>query len=279
MTQKRITDVDGNQQFEPWPDTQVHVEWGTSGAALAAARGDLVILVDVLSFSTSMSIACNRGATLFVYSQPELEAQGGRKEVARRLNAKVIGKSRHAEPGGYSLSPSSLVNCEPNLRLIMTSLNGAHCVAESGGKYPCLIGCFRNRNATADYASALLSADADSPRRVTLIACGEQWSSVSDHSAPRPGLEDWLGAGAIVAALVEHGLTASVEALAAKATFLASSNQLVDVLTDCVSGRELITRGFGVDIALAAQLDVDQSSVVEHVPGGRKFSCGILHRK
>jgi len=102
---------------------------------------------------------------------------------------------------------------------------------------------------------------------------------VSDHTASRPGLEDWLGAGAIVAALVEHGLTASVEALAAKATFLASSQQLFDVLTDCVSGRELVTRGFEEDITLAAQLDIDRASVVEHIAGGRKFRSGVQNKK
>lgn len=48
----------------------------------------------------------------------------------------------------------------------------------------------------------------------------------------------------------------SPEAAAAEAAFLASRDQLVSVLADCTSGRELCERGFSDDVALAAELDV-----------------------
>jgi phosphosulfolactate phosphohydrolase-like enzyme len=48
----------------------------------------------------------------------------------------------------------------------------------------------------------------------------------------------------------------SPEAAAAEAAFLSSRDQLVSVLADCASGRELCERGFSDDVALAAELDV-----------------------
>jgi 2-phosphosulfolactate phosphatase len=69
----------------------------------------------------------------------------------------------------------------------------------------------------------------------------------------RPSIEDLIGAGAIVAAL--RGMRTSTEADVAAASFRANENRLLHVLRRCVSGRELVERGFPRDVDLAAAID------------------------
>jgi len=267
------TDQDWLQSFEPWPEADIHVEWGQAGARLAAARSDLVVLVDVLSFSTSLSIACGRGATVIVYSPDELEALGGREQAARDLDAVVITKSRQFSVGSYSLSPSSLADCPAGLRLIVTSPNGAACVAAAAEAPACAVGCLRNRTATAAYIEEQLHDDANAIGRVTIVPCGEQWSSVGQEAGWRPCVEDWLGAGAIVDALRQQRVSLSAEAELAMGSFQSVASQLGDSLRNCLSGRELADRGFAFDVELASELDADSAAAVPVSSNGREF-CG-----
>ena len=40
--------------FDPWPDARLHLDWGLDAARLAVERGDAVVIVDALSFSTTV---------------------------------------------------------------------------------------------------------------------------------------------------------------------------------------------------------------------------------
>jgi 2-phosphosulfolactate phosphatase len=72
----------------------------------------------------------------------------------------------------------------------------------------------------------------------------------------RPAIEDWIGAGAIV-----HYMqgTCSPEARSAQAAFLNAKDALTGILRQCSSGRELIERGFGIDIEYAAALNTSEA--------------------
>lgn len=267
----RPTNVDWLESFEPWPEADIHVEWGLAGASLAAAREDLVVLVDVLSFSTTLSIACGRGATVIVYSPAELAAMGGRDKAARDLDAQVISKSRQFSEKTFSLAPSSLMNCPAGLRLIVTSLNGANCVAAASSDRGSIIGCLRNRTATAEYLAGELQNGSNSIARVTIVPSGEQWSSTSQETGWRPCVEDWLGAGAIVELLQQRGFPLSVEAELAMSSFQSVSDRLPEVLLESVSGRELVSKTFTEDVKLAAQLDAESIAVVQRDAAKREF--------
>jgi 2-phosphosulfolactate phosphatase len=262
-----MTDV-GASQFEPWPDSDVHVEWGSIGARLAAARGDGVVVVDVLSFSTTLNIAVERDFTCLVYSGAELEQMGGMAAAAHALGARPLSKSRRVPPGQISLSPRSLLEAEPGQRVLFTSLNGA-AAAQAAAQAPALlVGGLRNAEACA--AAVIRLRTHGLVGRVTVIACGEHWSSVAPGvDGVRPSIEDWLGAGLICRRLAEASLTLSAEAQAAAMAWTGP-----DQLWSCVSARELVSAGFQDDVALALQPDV--SGVVPtrapDEPTGRIFT-------
>jgi 2-phosphosulfolactate phosphatase len=224
---------------------RVRLEWGRVGAELLAADCAVVVVVDVLSFSTSVDIAVGRGAAVL----PQFVGdQGAALAEAARRGALPAG-SRHGS--GPSLRPSSLVELEPGTTLALPSPNGATlCRAAATGGAEVIAGCLRNATAVAAAADA-----ADGP--IGLVPAGERWPDGS----LRPALEDVLGAGAIAARLTGR----STEAELAAAQF-SGVTDLREVLAGCSSGQELIADGYGVDVELAAALDV--STAVPRLHGG-----------
>lgn len=247
----------GGDGFDPWPtDAAVHVEWGPPGASLAAARGDLVVIVDVLSFSTAVTRAVAQGAVALSYSGAEIDQAGGRDAIAAALDAEIVAKDREATDARFSLSPASLSTLGPGDRLIFTSANGAACTSSASLSPAVLIGALTNRAAVAGDVEAALS---EGVGRCTLVASGERWTSTTAESdGLRPSIEDQLGAGAIASLLADGGRVLSPEARLAAVAFEAMADDLNSVLRGCISGRELIERGFADDVGLASAVDSTQ---------------------
>lgn len=225
----------------------LRLDWGASGARCSQA--DLAVVVDVLSFSTAVSIAVDRGMVVHPYGSADEAAEA----FARERGAVLAGDRREMlRSGGVapSLSPSSLLACEPVPRLVLPSPNGS-AISEAlrlrGMEVA--IGCLRNASATARHVENALG----SGQTVTFIAAGERWA---DNSL-RPCLEDQLGAGAVLARLAAAGFgdRMSPEARAAARLFSAQAPELCQAIRDCVSGRELHVRGFDSDVAAALDLD------------------------
>lgn len=219
---------------------EIRFEWGLSGLQALAPESNVVIIVDVLSFTTSVDIAVGNGAVVFPYRGTAEALQ----PFAASAGAIVARHGR--QPGaGYSLSPSSLVDIPAGTRIVLPSPNGSK-LSLAAGTAVTLAGCLRNATAVAARASQL-------GRRISVIAAGERWPDGS----LRPGLEDLLGAGAILAQLT--GST-SPEAETAVAAFNHARGDLRTALQRCGSGRELIERGFAEDVVLAAQFDASDNA-------------------
>jgi 2-phosphosulfolactate phosphatase len=213
---------------------EVRCEWGREAvAALSSSR--TFIVVDVLSFSTCVSVAAERGVVVFPYSSKD----AGVSEHAKRHDAIVAGP----RGSGYSLSPASLLSAPRGTRIVLPSPNGATISLQAGPHGHVLVGCLRNASAVCKRARALGGPFA-------IIPAGERWQD----GTLRPSVEDLIGAGAIAAMLSGN---VSPEAAAAIAVFRSSAPHLLDTLLSSSSGRELVERGFPEDVRLASELDAD----------------------
>jgi 2-phosphosulfolactate phosphatase len=72
-------------------------------------------------------------------------------------------------------------------------------------------------------------------------------------------VEDYLGAGAVAAALLGAAGSPSVEVRLAAAAF-AGVADVGAVLAECVSGRELVEAGLAADVRLAGEVGVSSAA-------------------
>jgi 2-phosphosulfolactate phosphatase len=212
---------------------RVEVEWGPVGAAVLAARCPVVVVCDVLSFTTAVTIAVNAGARV----RPHPWKDESAPDLASRIGALLAG------PRGsdVSLSPVTMRGLARDSVVVLPSPNGAMCAlaaAEAGATV--LAGCLRNAFAVARWCE---SRGAD----VGLVAAGEQWPD----GTMRPAYEDWVGAGLIAAQLVGRA------ELSPEAEAAASTARDRRPLSAVASGAELIAAGFGDDVDIADDADVD----------------------
>jgi 2-phosphosulfolactate phosphatase len=221
-------------------DFRARLEWGEAGVRLLAGRVDIVVIVDVLSFSTSVSVAVERGAAVI----PHPVRDDSAAELARTLGATLANPERGGP--GPTLSPASLSVLGQGELVVLPSPNGSTCssiAAEAGAIV--VAGCLRNATAVGRFAARHAGPTA-------VIPAGERWP----EGGLRPAVEDLIGAGAILAAFDAGGL--SPEARAAVAAFRAAAGDLRQTLDACASGQELLDAGFGDDVAIAAGLDATE---------------------
>jgi 2-phosphosulfolactate phosphatase len=218
----------------------VRLEWGPDGIDALVEACAVLVIVDVLSFSTAVDVAVGRGARIL-----PLPWRDERAATAARAAGAVLAGER-----SWTLRPSSLVDIPAGTLLALSSPNGATlCRRAADAGVRVLAGCLRNAGAVARRAQELGGP-------VGVIAAGERWSA--DGRPLRPGLEDYLGAGAIVAAM--RG-TLSPEAAVAAAAFR-SVTDIAATVADCTSGRELIKWNHPGDVELAGRLDVSDTAPV-----------------
>jgi len=239
-------------------DHRVRFEWGPTGAGAVAAGADVAVVVDVLSFTTTLTVAVERGITVLPFPWKDERAAAYAAEHDATL---AVGRleARASGVGGVSLSPADMTRVTGVDRLVLPSPNGSSVAALMARSGASVVGaCLRNRSAVARHLR-----DAGT---VVVVAAGERWPDGS----LRPCVEDLWGAGAVLAALVDLGVEdLSPEAEVAAAAFRAVADELPARLSACASGLELAESGFSEDVAVASMLDV--SEVVPVLDEGGAF--------
>jgi 2-phosphosulfolactate phosphatase len=224
---------------------RVRLEWGRDGAKRAAERGDVLVIVDVLRFSTAVAMAVSYGVAVAPYTwddDPYAFADSVGAEVA-------TGRPDAPRPSRFSLSPHSFAGVAPGTRTVLPSPNGATC-SRHGAQVPYLFaGALVNAQAVARAAHHILATGSHA---LTVVACGERWRQFEEDGELRFALEDYLGAGAILSH-IESQLSPEAEVCAR--AFQSVRGDLVSILLGCGSGCELVARNQADDIVLAAHCD------------------------
>jgi len=224
-------------------------DWGIDGLNCLAPGAQVVVIVDVLRFTTAVSAAVEVGATVFPFRWNDERASA----YAMARGAKLLGAGGDAET---SLSPVELLQLPAGARVVLPSPNGSTLAftARDRGARHVLAGCLRNAAATARVARQLAGPQGG----IAVIAAGERWNSTTGPL--RPAVEDLIGAGAVLAALDPAASVSapacSPEAAAARAAFVAARPRLYEALLASASGQELAERGLDADVAAASALDV-----------------------
>ncbi len=244
----------------------VRFEWGAAGTAALAPSSSSLVVVDVLSFSTSVTVAVEAGTRVYPCAWRDETAAAFARERQAEL---AVGRRAVSAGRPWSLSPAALRRAPFTPRLVLPSPNGSAICASAaagggaaGGGAPggeaagsgigegrtadgevmVIAGCLRNATAVGRFLQG-------TPGAVTVIAAGERWPDGS----LRPALEDLLGAGMVIAALAEcGGRTLSPEAETARACCEATAD-VAAAVAGSVSGRELADGGFGEDVAIAVE--------------------------
>jgi len=223
----------------------VRFGWGEMGALALVPGSDVVVVVDVITFTTAVTVAVERDCAIY----PHAWDQEAAAKVARQVGAELaVGRSQVGPETPYSLSPATLSRAPHGTSIVLPSPNGsavAAAAAESGAQV--VAGSLRNAFAVARFARRHAGV-------ISVIAAGERWP---DRSLD-PALEDLVGAGAIIDGLRRR--LRSPEAQAAAAVYLqARRHGLRRTLQESVSGREQIKRGYAGELDWAAALNVSSA--------------------
>lgn len=190
------------------------------------------MVVDVLSFCTRVDLELTAGRR--VQPLPWTVAGG---------NGTLHGVTTIASPNGAALS-----------------------LRAAAAGVAVLAGCLRNAGTVAAAALSLAGG-----RPVGVVAAGEQWgvdvaAPVGETGPLRPCIEDHLGAGAIVEAILTQGGRPAPEATVAALTYRAAGSRLGELVAESASGREL--RRADREDVVAAACAVDHSTVAPILSDG-----------
>ncbi|PLR33319.1 hypothetical protein CYR55_17190 [Chimaeribacter californicus] len=215
---------------------EVRLEWGLPAVEFLAGEADCAVVVDVMSFSTCVSLAVDNGARIYPYPWKDASAQA----YGLKIGVNTASVDRRFSGEGYSLSPASIRAIRAGESLILPSPNGSAISFRARDKGIAVFsGCFRNLSATAEACGNY--------QRILLIPCGERWPDGS----LRPSVEDYVAAGGIITALGRENT--SPEAQAAAAAYQHYRKQGLALLQECASAVELRQRGFAADVALCLE--------------------------
>jgi 2-phosphosulfolactate phosphatase len=184
------------------PGAGARFDWGISGAAELSRACAVLVVVDVLSFSTAVDIAVAWGIRVHPFPW-----DGQAQEYADRIGAVVATRrSRMSATRPWSLSPAALRDAPAVPDLILPSPNGAAiCAVAASTGVPVVAGCLRNAHAVAAWLHAQGYGTPDAA--IGVVAAGETWPD----GTLRPCVADLLGAAAVIDGLSLGDVSLAVE--------------------------------------------------------------------
>lgn len=231
----------------------IRLEWGPTGArelaTYAARRGDVVaVVVDVLSFTTCVSVAVDKGMRVHPYPWRDESAEA----FAAARGALLARPRAVSGEGDVSLSPASIRAARHSRAIVLPSPNGSTISAllrDSGATV--VAASLRNARAVGQWLADRVTVRS----AFVIVPAGERW----EDGTLRPAVEDLWGAGAVIDQLAtrlgDQAGALSPEADLARLAYRSVATRLDLELAACASGRELLHKGYALDLAIAAELD------------------------
>lgn len=236
----------------------------TPSAVAIGLRGLVVVVIDVLRATTTITRALESGAvTIIPCLEPE-DAIAARNRIGR--DRVLLGGERESRKiNGFDLdnSPASYTsNIVAGKTVAFTTTNGTRALQRVGhaGATAVLCGALTNRNALVN---ALAAIDANE----ALLVCAGQDGTFS--------FEDFFCAGAIAIACRQQypDVSLSDAAAAAAVTFRSGVENIADAISTGDHARSLIRLGFRADIIDAARIDTSDvlpvyrdGEIAKHAP-------------
>jgi len=221
----------------------VDVEFVARDAVRAVKRGDLIIMVDVLRYSSSTVSALANGAKAVIPAGTMKEACRLRELHSDFL---LVGERKGRKPRGFDLGNSPLEFVREVVEgrtLVMTTTSGTAALIRCRGAEHVLVGAFLNAGAVAEKAVEIVGR---SGVDVSFVLAGERGLF---------SLEDFLCAGAIASKFPAGGFDFSDKALAAVLSFEHVRDALGEYVMKSRHARHLVELGFEKDIEFSCKLD------------------------
>jgi 2-phosphosulfolactate phosphatase len=222
---------------------KVFLRVGASGAREAAARGDVVAVIDALRASVTVTSALVVGAVEVI---PVLTIAEARPYLDRE-GYLVAGERGGIQIEGFHFgnSPTELERQAAEVKgktLVLTTSSGTRCAkaAQEGGTVAVLTGALPNAAALAQTAFDLAG---ERGRDISLIAAGFD---------DQPTVEDLFAARLIAQRLAAMGAVVVEEEWGDHS----AESEAAEVLRNNPSGQKLIGLGYGEDVAFCAQIDI-----------------------
>lgn len=131
----------------------VRVEWGPVGAERLGGDVACLVIVDVLSFSTSVTVAVEAGTRVYPYPWRDESAGGFAEQVGAAL---AVGRRAVSEKSPWSLSPAALRRAGFTPRLVLPSPNGSAIAAAADDTVTVVAASLRNAAAVGRWLGARL---------------------------------------------------------------------------------------------------------------------------
>lgn len=205
-------------------------------------HGRVVTVFDVLRATTTMTAALSAGVGEI---QIFLSVDAARAARQSNSDALLCGEERCLAPKDFDLgnSPGGFSEAHhAGKTVLMATTNGTRAILAARGAARLLVGAIVNASAVA---RTILHSGLDA----TLLCAGTNGEIA---------MEDILGAGAVVDALVHHNDNVQFDSDCARAAwhlFTGTKHDLLAPLRESSGGRNVIEAGLPDDIRFAAQLD------------------------
>lgn len=166
--------------------SQVRLDWGPTGAE-ALVPVDVAVVVDVLSFTTTLTVAIERGIEVVPFRWHDERAAAAAAEEHDAVLAVGRGDATPGD-GRVTLSAAAMRSVAGVRRVVLPSPNGSTIAAALASSGATVVGAsLRNRAAVAAWLAPRVADGAT----LAVVPAGERWPDGS----LRPAVEDLWGAG------------------------------------------------------------------------------------